>query len=123
MRAADEGQRVERPLVWVGSSKKDISALPDPVKGSFGFRLRQLQRGENPQDMKALKQFGAAVIELRESFDGNAYRCIVLVKMKNAIYVLHAFIKKSKSGIGLPKPDVEVIRARLKRARELDEEN
>ena len=122
MRLTENSERAERPLVWIGSSKKDISALPLPVKGSFGFRLRQMQRGGDPHDVKALTQFGAGVLELREAFDGNAYRLMVVVKLKKAIYVLHAFTKKSKSGVSLPKADIVLIRARLKRAQELDEE-
>lgn len=54
--------------------------------------------------MKALPQFGTGVHELRESFDRNAYRLVYVVNLTKALYLLHAFIKKSKSGIGLPKP-------------------
>ena len=109
-----------RDVVWIGSSKDDISALPDPVKASFGYRLRQVQQGKSPADMKPLAQFGTGVFELREAFEGNAFRVVYVVKLKRAIYVLHAFMKKSKSGIGLPKPDRELIELRLRRAQELD---
>ncbi len=113
----------ERPLIWVGSSKDDISGLPGPVKASLGHRLRQVQDGETPLDMKPLTQFGAGVFELRESFDKNAYRLVYVVNLEKAIYVLHAFMKKSKSGIGLSKPDAELIETRLKRAHILDAED
>ncbi|MGO9451953.1 MAG: type II toxin-antitoxin system RelE/ParE family toxin [Candidatus Binataceae bacterium] len=109
--------------MWVGSSKDDISALPGPVKASLGHRLRQVQDGETPLDLKPLRQFGAGVFELRESFDKNAYRLVYVVNLKKAIYVLHAFMKKSKSGVGLPKPDAELIETRLKRAHALDAED
>jgi phage-related protein len=112
-----------RPVVWVGNSKDDISALPGPVKASFGHRLRQVQDGATPLDMKPLTQFGTGVFELRERFDRNAYRLVYAVSLEKAIYVLHAFIKKSKSGIELPKPDAELIEARLKRAHSLDAED
>jgi phage-related protein len=112
-----------KSLVWVGGSKDDISASPGPVKASFGYRLRQVQNGETPLDMKALSQFGTGVFELRERFDKNAYRLMYVVNLTKAIYVLHAFMKKSKSGIGLPKSDVELVEARLKRAHGLDKEN
>jgi phage-related protein len=111
-----------RPIVWIASTKDDISALPDPVKASFGHRLRQVQEGKRPLDTKPLPQFGGGVFELRERFDSNAYRVMYVVALRKAIYVLHAFMKKSKSGIGLPKPDAELIEARLKRAQALDEE-
>jgi phage-related protein len=84
--------------------------------------LRRIQQGKDVLDAKTLSQFGSGVIELREAFDTNAYRLIYVVKLKKAIYVLHAFMKKSASGIGLPKRDAELIAARLRRARELDAE-
>jgi phage-related protein len=115
--------RFPRPVLWVGSSKDDISALPRPVKATFGQRLWQVQNGETPLDMRSLTQFGTGVFELRERFDKNAYRLVYAVNLKKAIYVLHTFMKKSKSGIGLPKHDVELIEARLKRAHAVDAED
>lgn len=112
----------DRRLAWVGSAKDDLSALPKPVKADFGFQLRQVQQGRPAADAKALTQYGAGVIELRTSFDTNAYRAVYVVKLRHAIYVLHAFMKKSKSGIGLSKRDSELIASRLKRAREMDAE-
>jgi phage-related protein len=112
-----------RVIIWMGSSKEDISALPSSVKASFGHRLRQLQDGKTPLDMKPLPQFGAGVFELRERFDRNAYRLMYVVSLRNALYVLHAFMKKSKSGIGLSKPDAELIQLRLQSARSLDRED
>lgn len=113
-----------RPIVWMGDSKGDISALPSPVKGSFGHRLREVEEGKIPLDTKPLRQFGAGVLELRERFDGNAYRLVYVVALRKAIYVLHAllhaFMKKLTSGIGLPKADAELIEARLKRAQDMD---
>jgi phage-related protein len=113
---------IARPVIWVGSSKDDISALPSPVKASFGHRLRQVQNGETPLDMKPLPRFGGGVWELRERFDRNAYRLMYVVNLKRAIYVLHAFMKKSKSGIKIPKNDAESIEDRLQCARIMDAE-
>ena len=115
--------RPPRELVWVGSSRDDISQLPEAVKASFGYRLRQLQMYQTPADMKALRQFGAGVFELREAFERNAFRLISVVKLRKAIYVLHVFMKKSKSGIGIPREDADLIRVRLKRAQEFDAES
>ena len=111
-----------RPVAWIASSKDDLSTLPSEVKGSFGFRLYELQQGKRPPDIKPLSQFGPGVYELRESLDRNAYRMMYVVNLKKAIYVLQAFMKKSKSGIGLPKPDAELIAVRLRRAQQLDME-
>jgi phage-related protein len=113
---------ISRDLIWVGSSKEDISEMPVPVKMSFGHRLREVQNGKMPLDTKPLRQFGTGVYELRERFERNAYRLVYVTNLKKAIYVLHAFMKKSKSGIGIPRPDAEVIQARLKQARAIDAE-
>jgi phage-related protein len=116
-------QPLVRPVVWIGGCRRDLASLPSEVKGSFGSRLYELQQGKTPLDIKPLSQFGSGVYELRESFDGNAYRMMYVVNLKKAIYVLHAFMKKSKSGVGLPKPDAELIAVRLRRARELEAED
>lgn len=76
-----------------------------------------------PLDTKPLPGIGPGVLELRERFDGNAFRTLYVVSLRKAVYVLHAFMKKSKSGIALPKPDAALIEARLKRARILDAED
>jgi phage-related protein len=107
----------------VASSKEDLSALPVEVKTSFGLRLFELQLGKSPSDMKKLTPFGGGVYELRDSFDGDAYRTVYVLNLGKAIYVLHAFMKKSKSGIGLPRPDIALIERRLRRAREMDAED
>ena len=117
------GADVSRDVEWLGSSKDDISAMPKPVKASFGYRLRRVQQGKPTDDTKALSQFGAGVYEFREVFETNAYRLMYVVRLKSAVYVLHAFMKKSKSGIGLSKADKRVIGARLRRAIEIDKEN
>ena len=82
-------QPLVRPVVWIASSKDDLSTLPREVKGSFGFRLYELQQGKTPLDIKPLPQFGSGVYELRESFDRNAYRMMYVVNLKKALYVLH----------------------------------
>ncbi len=58
----------DKPVVWIGSSKDDVSAMPSPVKVSFGHRLRLIQQGKPVMDTKALSRIGAGVFELRESF-------------------------------------------------------
>jgi phage-related protein len=111
-----------RPIVWIARSKRDLSAMPREVKVSFGLRLYELQQRKTPLDMKPLPQFGSGVYELRESYERNAYRLMYVVNLTRALYVLHVFVKKSESGIGLPKPDAELIAIRLRRAHELDRE-
>lgn len=87
------------------------------------MRLYELQRGGAPSEFKPLLQFGAGVYELRERFERNAYRLIYVVNLRKALYVLHVLMKKSTSGFGFPRPDIELIASRLRRARDLDAED
>jgi phage-related protein len=107
----------EKSLIWIGSSKKDLITLPVPVRKFFGHALHFAQNGEQHDAAKVLKGFGSAgVLELVEDDAGGTYRAIYTVKFEEAIFVLHCFQKKSKTGIGTPKREMEVIHARLKMA-------
>jgi phage-related protein len=105
-----------KSLVWRGTSKGDFMAFPRATQREMGYALFLAQMGErHPTMAKTLKGFGGgAVIEIRESHDGNAYRAVYTVRYANAIYVLHAFQKKSKRGIATPKADMDLIEKRLK---------
>jgi phage-related protein len=106
-----------RSLHWIGSAKKDLLAMPDEVQQSFGFALYQAQAGALHLDAKPLKGFGSAgVLEVVESWRGNAYRAVYTVRIAHAVYVLHCFQKKSKRGIETPKAEMDLIRERLKEA-------
>jgi phage-related protein len=106
-----------KPLVWIGSSRDDIRALPADVQNVFGFALRFAQRGGKHPDAKPLKGFGGAgVLEVVAHNDGDTYRAVYTVRLAGRVYVLDVFQKKSKSGIATPKPDIERIKSRLKRA-------
>lgn len=112
-----------RPLVWIASSKKDLMALPAPVRKFFGHALDFAQHGEQHGAAKVLKGFGGAgVLELVEDAAGGTYRAVYTVKFEEAVFVLHCFQKKSKSGIATPKEDMEIVRARLKVAEALAKE-
>src|ERR1700691_4400650 len=113
-----------RRLIWMGSSKKDLRALPAQVVDVFGYALYVAQTGRRHDNTKVLKGFGgASVLEVIESQAGNAYRAVYAVRFAAAVIVLHVFQKKSKSGIETPKPDMAVIDARLKKATELMKES
>ena len=86
------------------------------MKDVIGFALRLAQQGEKHPCTKPLKGFkGAGVLEVVENYDGNTYRAVYTVRIKNKIYVLHTFQKKSKKGIQTPQKEIDVIKARLKR--------
>lgn len=106
-----------KPLLWVGSSKKDLLAMPDDVVDVFGFALHLAQTGKKHDQAKPLKGFGGAgVLEVVEDHQGDAFRAVYTVKIADAVYVLHCFQKKSKHGIETPKHEMDLIRDRLKAA-------
>ena len=113
----------ERPLVWVGSSKKDLMALPTPVRKFFGHALHFAQVWERHDAAKVLKGFGSAgVLEVVEDNSDGTYRAVYSIRLEEAVFVLHCFQKKSKAGIETPKPDIDIIRLRLKAAEVLAKE-
>ena len=104
-------------LLWVGSAKKDLKAMPDDVKDTFGYALHQAQVGKRHEEAKPLKGFGSpGVLEVVENSGGGTFRAVYTVKFGDAVYVLHCFQKKSMHGIATPKPDMDLIRERLKAA-------
>jgi phage-related protein len=106
-----------KPLQWVGSSKKDLLAMPNDVLDVFGFALHLAQTGKKHDQAKPLKGFGGAgVLEVVEDYMGDTYRAVYTVKIADAVYVLHCFQKKSKSGIETPKYEMDLIRDRLRAA-------
>jgi phage-related protein len=108
---------VLKPLRWVGSTKKDLLAMPEQVQQVFGFALFQAQIGQMHPAAKPLKGFGSAgVVEVVEDWRGNAYRAVYTVRFVGAVYILHCFEKKSKHGVETPKREMDLIRARLKDA-------
>jgi phage-related protein len=116
-----------KPLEWIGSSKKDLKALPDEVVDVFGYALYLAQTGGKHAQAKPLQGFGSAgVLEVVEDWRSNTYRAVYTVQFEERVFVLHVFQKKSKSGIATPKPDIDLIRRRLKiaaqRAKELRDE-
>ena len=117
---AAEGRKL-RPLVWMGRSREDLKRFPDEVQDEMGYGLFAAQAGEKHPRAKPLKCFtGAGVLEMLSDHRGDTYRVVYTVRLTHAVYVLHAFQKKSKRGIGTPKRDVELIRQRLTLAEEAD---
>ena len=108
----------EKPLDWVGASKKDFLAFPAPVISEMGNALGLAQFGGTHPGAKPWKGLGPGVVEIVESHDGDAYRAVYTVRFKEVVYVLHAFQKKSPKGIKTAQSDVEMIERRLKAARD-----
>ena len=106
------------PLVWVGPSRQDLRDCPAPVQRIIGKALLQAQRGEHAVTAKRLRGDLAGLVEIVDDFDGNTYRAVYTTKLAGAIYVLHVFQKKATRGIATPKHELDLIKTRLRRARE-----
>ncbi len=103
-----------KPVRWVGSSRRDLRAFPAAVRRHIGQALYAAQCGEEYPTVKALKGFdGRSVLEIVASDDGGTYRAVYTVRFQDAIYVLHAFQKKSRKGIATPKKEIDLIQQRL----------
>ncbi len=108
----------EKPLLWVGSSKKDLLEFPDEVIDELGTALSVAQFGGIHPTVKLWHGEGSGVLEVVEDFNRATYRAVYTVRFEKAVYVLHCFQKKSPTGIKTAKPDVDLIGKRLKDARE-----
>jgi len=115
-----------RRLIFVGSSRKDLQAFPGDVRDIIGHALFLAQNGKKHPDAKPLTGDaafrGAGVLEVVEDYRGDAYRAVYTVRYKEAVYVLHAFQKRSKQGIKTPKRETDLIKSRLKDAAAIHEE-
>jgi phage-related protein len=107
----------EKPLYWMGSAKKDLLAFPEAVKDSVGTALSVAQFGGKHPAAKPWKGEGPGVLEIIEDHAGNTFRAVYTIRFAKAVYVLHAFQKKSPKGIQTARRDVELVSERLKQAR------
>src|ERR1700726_4821626 len=104
-------------VIWIGSSRSELREMPQQVRRDIGQALYAAQRGMTDPAAKPLKGFGGArVMEIVERYRTDAYRAVYTVHFENAVYVLHVFQKKSKSGAATPRHEVELIRRRLAEA-------
>ena len=105
---------MRRPLYWEGSAKKDFKEFPVPVQKDMGVALFIAQLGRTAGSAKPWRGLGSGVYELVEDHRGDTFRAVYVVRVANAVHVLHAFQKKSKAGVATPLPDVDLIEKRLK---------
>ncbi|MDC0738493.1 type II toxin-antitoxin system RelE/ParE family toxin [Cognatishimia sp. SS12] len=105
-----------KPCRWVGSSQKDMRAFPTAVRKEMGTALMYAQGGGRAGNVKTLSGMGSGVLEVVDDHDGDTYRCVYLLRLKGVVYILHAFQKKSKSGIKTPPQDKKLIKSRIKLA-------
>jgi phage-related protein len=113
---------VTRKIVWLGDSRKNIREFPEIVQDILGGQLFSLQDGLIPKDAKPFKSVGSGVFEIALKHNKDAYRCIQALCVGEAIYILHVFQKKSKTGIATPQKDIDLIKQRYKEAVEMEKE-
>lgn len=112
-----------KPVIWVGTSLKDLREFPAPVQDHMGYALYVAQRGGKHQDAKVLSGFdGAGVLEVIKDYRGDTFRAVYTLKYAGTVYVLHAFQKKSKNGRQTPRRDIELIKQRLREAEQIARE-
>jgi phage-related protein len=108
----------ETALFWVGSAKDDLMEFPEAVKDEIGAALSVAQFGGKHPTAKPWKGEGPGVLEIVANHRGDTYRAVYTVKFEHAVYVLHAFQKKSPKGRKTRQSDVELISRRLRIASE-----
>ena len=103
-----------KPVSFIGNSLDALRSFPDCARREAGFQIDRLQRDLDPDDWKPMKTIGAGVREIRVRDASGAFRVIYIATLEDAVYILHAFQKKSKTGIATPKPEISLIERRLK---------
>ena len=111
-----------RPLIWLVDTLRVLKQFPPDVRTKLGFGLFRAQVGEKQETAKRLVGVGATVWQLKAARVGGTYRAVYVVHLNNAVYVLHVFQKKAKSGIETPQREIQLIRQRLKLAMQIDGE-
>jgi len=111
----------QKSIVWVGASRQDLKKFPRDVQRNVGFALYRTQIGKQHHNTKPLKGL-SGVMEIVTSYATDTYRTVYAIKLGDDIYVLHSFKKKSKKGAKTPKPEIEIIKRRFQRAKELAKE-
>ena len=118
----EHGPKNEKPLHWVGSAKRDFLDFPEEVVDDVGYALGAVQLGAHPASAKPWKGLGPGIFEIVEDDGSGTYRAVYMVRFQKAVYVLHAFQKKSPSGIRTARTDVDLVAKRLRTAKEDYEE-
>ena len=108
-----------KPVYWIASAREDLKDFPDAVQRAMGYALFRAQEGKKAPSAKPLKGIvkGAGVLEIVGDYGPRTFRVAYTVRFAEVVYVLHAFQKKSKTGVATPRHDAELIRARYALAR------
>ena len=113
--------RNTRPIVWMKAARRDFEDFPDRPRDRLPDALTVVAEGGTPPMAKPLSGFGSGVLELALAFRGDAFRVVYAVQLGADVWVIHAFQKKSKTGIKTPKHEIDLIHARLRRLKEISQ--
>ena len=111
-----------RIVRWVEDSRERLQVFPAQVRKDIGHALYLVQTGQTPPSAKPMRGIESGVFEIVDDYDTDTYRAVYTVKVGRSLYILHAFMKKSTRGIRTPKREIDLIRRRLRRAREMESE-
>lgn len=112
-----------KPIRWIGRSLEDLRSFPAEVRRGLGYALHFAQAGTKHPAAKPMKGFGGAgVLEIVDDHRGDTYRAVYTVRFSEAVYVLHAFEKKSRKGISTPTREMDIVRQRLRHAEQEHEQ-
>lgn len=106
-----------KPVSFLGDSLDEVRSFPDGARRELGFQIDRLQRGLDPNDWKPMKTVGAGVREIRVREASGAYRVIYVARLKDAVYVLHAFQKTTQA---TSKRDLDLATTRFKELMQRD---
>lgn len=108
-----------KEIRWIQAARRDFLAFPEDVQRELNLELIEVATGAKPRRAKPIKGLGPGVIEIALKHRGDAWRLVYAIKIGTDIWIIHAFQKKSKSGIATPQKEIETIRARLTHVRSL----
>lgn len=111
--------RDTREISWIKAARKDFEDFPESAQNEILDALTVAAEGEKADIAKPMKSMGSGVFEVALRFRGNAYRLVYDVQIDTDIWVIHAFQKKSKTGIATPQREIDLIRERLRRLKEV----
>ncbi|MEO8375035.1 MAG: type II toxin-antitoxin system RelE/ParE family toxin [Sphingomonas bacterium] len=107
-----------RPVSWIRAARKAFDAFPAEAIDTAAEALAVIAEGGTPDVAKPLTGLGSGVWELAIKERGDAFRVVYALQLDDDIWVVHAFQKKSKTGIATPKHEIDLVRERIKRLKE-----
>jgi phage-related protein len=111
--------RGTRKIAWIKAARKEFEAFPEGAQLDLARALTIIAEGGMPDIAKPLAGLGSGILELALRHRGDAYRVVYALQIGEDIWVVHAFQKKSKSGTKTPKAEIDLVRERLKRLKEM----